>query len=177
MKRKPINHNKTPNYPSFKAFHKNRREFLGTLGLGAAGLALTSSCTRDIRDGGVMPIPDDFPGMDGDMPIPEISEPQTAGIPAEPKQPEPPERLGGKTAPAKQPHSMKNSKPKAKQQTPTLRGRAPQPQPTKEKPADKNNQRDDFPELGGDIAISELPKKEKPQPTPRLMGLICSPQP
>jgi len=171
MKRKPINHNKTPNYPSFKAFHKNRREFLGTLGLGAAGIALTSSCAREIRDGGVVPIPDDFPELKGEMIEPKMPEPQTAGIPAEPKQAEPPARLGGKIAPSKQPRH-KNSKPKAEQQTPTLRGRAPQPK--EEKPADKKNHRDDFPELGGDISIAEPPKKEKPMPA--LGGVMLPPK-
>jgi len=179
MKRKTVEDYESPNYPSFKKFHKNRREFLSTLGLGAAGMALTSSCVKEPELGGVICEPDDFPALEGDIataepPPAKSPEAHTAGIPAEPEQPEIPIKLGGEIV-APQP-------PKVDPEPPRIKGKIAPAQPP-EKKTEK------VPALPGRMPPPKAPikkqethqpkqveKEELPEPTPRLMGLICPPR-
>ena len=105
MKRKSIKKTKRPEYPSFQEFHKNKKDFLKTLGIGVVGVAM-NSCQPPVALGGVPPIPDssdtscDQQGagkkgktFDEGVPLGGVIAVPTPGVPVPPKPPKPPEEV------------------------------------------------------------------------------------
>lgn len=179
MKRKAEHKELVPDYPTYKELHQNRRRFLGTLGMGLTGAALTS-CSKSESVSVQQPSAEPIAGLmqaPGDCELCGDGK-SSAGGGEKPKSGDVKKSAevgksakGGKTAakevelPGKiKPPAESDGKPPAR-----LRGKIKQPDPPKPKPPKKVE-----PVLGGDMVMPEPPDDEDGG---ELCGLMVCPDP